>query len=626
MNVNEPKRSKEIKYINPEVPKVALPAYDGQSYEAMVPDTLDIAEMARLAVNGLTGPTDPEADYEIYWRAAFNTNPPVVWHSESDCVQVKFMEALPMMRLASGSSQDMQVEQRWMELLLQMQGPDGLLYFPKTGRPWAKFGAYGKEPPGDHTTNPFILGRLLGTMALYYETTGDEKWKEAGSRVVDGLDKLLIHENDKARFPCHEFGTEGRYNPPEYPADATHNPATYLAWTLQGLANFGKHADCSKAIGLARKLFRHVVEDCNHFDEHGKFLREYPADQCREGHETEMIHFHGHTMVLLSVLDYGVAAGDQEAIDFARRGFEYAMAHGECRLGYFAEWLNSPRVHTLELCELAEMVALAVKLSAAGAGDYWDMADRWVRNLFYEGQLRPEHVQWMHWLGESTATTEIAPMELPPYHTAERAVERNVGAFGGWLSPNDWIPAGFPHNIGWKSPGIMHCCTGNSTRAIYYAWENILGYDAGKLRVNLLMNRASQWADIDSHIPYAGQVDVKIKQSLELSVRIPEWVEPDQAKCTVNGKTVKIKWDGRYANVGKVEADDIVTLNFPIEERAEWIYVEKRTYRILLRGNTCVAIDPPGTNCPLFQREHLRSNTARWKKAKRFVSDKVIDW
>ena len=55
-------------------------AYAGRCYRATVPDTIDPQGMAAQAVNGLTGPTDPDADYEIYWRAAFNTNPPVMWH------------------------------------------------------------------------------------------------------------------------------------------------------------------------------------------------------------------------------------------------------------------------------------------------------------------------------------------------------------------------------------------------------------------------------------------------------------------------------------------------------------------------------------------------------------------
>ena len=610
------KDRKDINYINSVVPETKLPKYSGRSYEAMVPDTLDIQKMAKSAVNGLTEPTDPEADYEIYWRAAFNTHQPVMWHAESDCVQVKFFEALPLMRLVSGSSQNKHVEQRWMEVMLQMQGPDGLLYFPKTGRPWCEFELYGKEPPGDHYFPIWAEGRLLGAMALYYLLTGDEKWKDAGAKLVDGLEKLAIHEGDKARFICHEFGAEGRFSPPEKASDAQLNHATFYSWVIQGLANFGRHAGSKRAIDLAGQLSRWIMEGSNHFDGHGRFLVEYP--------DTSRIHFHGHTMVLLSVLDYGLACDDQDAIDFAQRGFEYAMTQGDCQLGYFPEWLETPKVMTLELCALADMIAIALKLSRAGAGDYWDVADRWIRNLFYEGQLKHSDVQWMHWLGECTNTFETeAP--LPPYHTTERAVERNVGAFGGWLAPNDWMPD-FPQNNYWMSAGIMHCCTGNAARAIYYIWENISSYNAGRLRVNLLFNHASRWAAIDSHIPYTGQVDVRVKQALDLSIRIPEWVERDDVQCTINGQSKAITWDGRYANVGKTENDDMVTLKCPITESVRLIHVEKRPYRILLRGNTCVAIAPSGKNCPLFQREHYRSETTRWKKTARFLSDNVIDW
>jgi len=167
----------------------------------------------------------------------------------------------------------------------------------------------------------------------------------------------------------------------------------------------------------------------------------------------------------------------------------------------------------------------------------------------------------------------------------------------------------------------MHCCIGNATRAIYYIWESILNFDSGRLSIDLLMNRASTWADINSHLPYNGRVDVSVKQPVELSVRIPEWVRPDEVTCSLSGQSKEISWDGRCANIGKAQADDTVTLEFPITERAEWIHVEKRTYRALMRGSTCVAIDPPGGNCPLFQREHLRENATRWRQRTRFVPD-----
>jgi hypothetical protein len=58
--------------------------------------------------------------------------------------------------------------------------------------------------------------------------------------------------------------------------------------------------------------------------------------------------------------------------------------------------------------------------------------------------------------------------------------ERSVGAFGGWTGGNEWA----------STNGIMHCCTGNATPAIYYVWEHILEYKGRSLTVNLLMNRA----------------------------------------------------------------------------------------------------------------------------------------
>src|SRR5205807_1723636 len=53
-------------YIRSNIPAVEYPPHHGSWYDDRVPDTLDLAEMARLLVNGLTGPNDPNADYEQY--------------------------------------------------------------------------------------------------------------------------------------------------------------------------------------------------------------------------------------------------------------------------------------------------------------------------------------------------------------------------------------------------------------------------------------------------------------------------------------------------------------------------------------------------------------------------------
>jgi hypothetical protein len=608
----EPNRSTTVKWINPVVPRVDRPAYAGQWSESTVPDTLDLQERAAHAVHCLTGTTDPEADYEIYWWVTFDSNPPYMKHHEGDVVWAKFMEALPLLRLVSGSGENPHVEQRWMEVLLQMQGPDGLLYFPRIGRPWAFDAWYGAAPPGDHYVSPCMNGRMLGAMTLYDSLTGDRRWKDAGRRVVDGLDQLSIHESGKAHFAWHNFGLGGQYVKGQDPSVQVSNPAAFHSWVIQGLTNYYRYSGYEPARRLARQIARFMMEDAHHFDATGRFLPEYPTGRPR-------IHFHSHTMVILSLLDYGSVVGDRDAIDFAYRGFRYALTQGETTLGYFPEWLDMETPQTLEICELADMTATAVKLSVSGTADCWDLVDQWTRNLLSECQLR--RAEWVYWYADKSA-----PSVIPPYSSTDHPIERNLGAFGGFHTVNDYFSPRSPFERGFRDSGIQHCCTGNGSRALYYVWEKILTRQDRRLSINLLLNRVSPWADVESHIPYQGQVDIKIKQPADLRVRVPEWVKPEETTCHVNGLSREVRFDGRYAQVGEVKPADIATLTFPISETSNTIYVEKRAYRTLLRGNTCVEIDPPGVNCPLFQRDHMRESATRWIKRTQFMSNQLIDW
>jgi hypothetical protein len=69
----------------------------------------------------------------------FRYNPPIMIHVSPDVgIRSKFQIALPLMRMVSGSDLNRHVEQRWLELLLQEQRPDGLISIPLRGRPWGR--------------------------------------------------------------------------------------------------------------------------------------------------------------------------------------------------------------------------------------------------------------------------------------------------------------------------------------------------------------------------------------------------------------------------------------------------------------------------------------------------------
>ena len=114
-----------IVYASPDAQSIGVKPYAGTRYRDTVPDTYDIAERAALAVNALVGSTDPQADHELYWKVIFARNPIVMTHDWNDWCQAKFMEALPLLRVASGSTQELQVDQVWQDLALRSLGPDG---------------------------------------------------------------------------------------------------------------------------------------------------------------------------------------------------------------------------------------------------------------------------------------------------------------------------------------------------------------------------------------------------------------------------------------------------------------------------------------------------------------------
>ena len=110
--------------------------------------------------------------------------------------------------------------------------------------------------------------------------------------------------------------------------------------------------------------------------------------------------------------------------------------------------------------------------------------------------------------------------------------------------------------------------------------------------MNLLLNRASRWADVDSHIPYQGRVDLA----------------------------------GRYLQAGQLQAGDTVTVSFPIAETTKLLEVEKHVYNVTIRGADVVNVDPAGELGPLYQRDHYRRGQTLCRKASRFVPHNDVRW
>ena len=526
-----------IIYATENIPRIAYPPFEGDYYEAMIPDTLDLAERCALAVHGLTATADPAADYECYcWMGKFRevdqggvkTGILAMEHSYNDYngLQPKWIEALPLLRTASGSMENIDVDQRMMEILFYMTDKEGLYRIPVEGAPWDDMKT---DAPTRQIWNSWPAGRALMAVCAWYSRDPNETYKEAIARMVDGLAKVAIYDKDYGYFTERMFDDRLMTKEKPHPFSAS----MLLSTIMTGLADAFRTTGYPPARELGTKLARFLVRESGMFKPDGSWTP---------------VHFHGTTHMLLGLLEFGRATGDDEMVAFVRKAYEFGRAQGVVELGWFPE-VYPTRHACMEPCQVGDMTALAVKLSVADLGDYWEDVEHYTRNLLQASQLTD--TWWMDRMADQSP--QGGPVR-PIYETADRVSERIRGTFIGLTAAG-----------GYFQPIAVGCCTGNGARALYFAWRHIVDEKDGELRVNLLLNRASQWADVDSYLPYQGKVEIKMKKDERLAVRIPSWVKEGQIKCRVGADETPCALEGRYLRVGPVQAGKIVTVEFPLK-------------------------------------------------------------
>jgi hypothetical protein len=320
-------------------------------------------------------------------------------------------------------------------------------------------------------------------------------------------------------------------------------------------------------------------------------------------------HFHGYINTLRAILEYAIATNDSRLKAFARDGYEWARQGQLARIGLVGDGQG---------CGCGRLIGMAVKLSDAGVGDYWEDVDQYIRNHGVEMQFTPEDIPFLEQLGEG----QPAPPEHPGMST-EDVIQNTVGAYSGSVKPFKTISA--------------LCCSTHGNMGLFYAWDGTLRYDGGVARVNLLLNRASPWMDIDSYLPYQGKVILRNKKAEQAFVRIPLWVDRSAVRCTLAGQELPPRWFGQYLRFSDLRPQDALTIEFPVIEQTEvWTTpsiisreAEPQVHALRFRGNTLVEVTPPLIpGSPLYQGrpEKYRSAEAPMKQVTRYASPIVLKW
>ena len=103
-----------------------------------------------------------------------------------------------------------------MEALLKSVGPDGLVYFPLEGSPWARLNPAWVTPvwradgsttdPSDKSvtqvTSPSLWPRAMAAMTIYYLRDKNPMWKQTIEQMIQGMSALASDQGDYAFFPA----------------------------------------------------------------------------------------------------------------------------------------------------------------------------------------------------------------------------------------------------------------------------------------------------------------------------------------------------------------------------------------------------------------------------------------
>lgn len=623
------------------------PTLAGARYVAAVPDTFDLAERARLALNGLGGNIDPQL-MTMYGLIRFCTSRPHFshWASAETLCDPKFAESFPLMRLMSGSDQYAELEHHFRQSILSRV--DEGLYWDRVDprRPWRNSYApahYGEGRDEDFCTLPGA-GRLLRALLVWRELGGGSDCDRLLDELCGGLRRILVCRDDYGYYPEHggwgepcAYPRSGWLNTDEAQGETEGGEGSVICMhghQLYGAAHWYEQSGSPVALDLAARLARYCLlprfwggvpdPDGKRQGLPGHIAPSRPDPPFTAGAQLGhwYSHFHARAIALRGLLAYGRAIADQRILEFIRRAYEFTLGQGIARMG----WINCypGALNHMEGCALGDLVGLGVRLSDAGLGDYWDDVDAVVRNQLAEQQLTSAaHLEAVaaHFAGgEDPALREPQPGKL----CFDDIIPRSLGTFAGTALPTS-VP----------NPWVMHCCTGNATQGLYYAWEGALREQGDQAILNLLLNRAGQLVDVDSYLPYEGKVVIRNKVARHLTLRLPSWVDPRALRAEVNGTPCQPGRIGRYLDFRDLPPGALVNLTFGLAETTTTYTVNAQTaleqqYTCTFRGSTLVDITPRDqapTSYPLYQRAHLRQPTTPLRQTERFVPERrVCNW
>ncbi len=538
--------------------------------EAIRACPFDLAARAELATEGCTGLTNPERGGQPFSYAEFHTDPPIALHAPWDYADSagRLLDALTLARSMTGTKPDAS-DDAFAQLLRDCQQEDGLIALPPA--PWT-----GAAPVQEIEWSP--RGALMAWTTRYL-ALDDRDALHRAERLVHALNRHAVWQGDMCWYPGSTLPPDGWAN--RQPPTPRAMDILIGAQLVYPLCRFAGAAGNDEALTLAGGLIRYLREKSGAFQMSGRF-----GDHAAS-------YLHSSTGFILGALKYGLLTGKDDLITWAKNAYDHSCEWGT-DFGFFPWRTSGSDRWQGDACATTDMIEIALLLGLHRDPAYLAHAERYGRNHLLESQLL--HFDWVQNRVDAAFCSELWCGSHPASGVSTDDIcGRAVGAFASWSRVNDAID---PMN-----PRLMLRCTGAGTRALYDLWHSAVTHSEEAVKVNLHFSRDTRWCEVTSHVPQEGRLEILMKTRGVLAVRVPSDLTEDQIDVSINHARPRheVLRNG-YAWLECLQNGDLVTIQWPLQERAQLYEQDGTRYSGVWRGDTLLRLTPPGALSPLYTR------------------------
>jgi len=551
-----------------------------------VPDTLNLAGRANVALHAMMGVADEDKGYIPFFSGFFASDPAWMRHGNWDygSSHGRLIDSMTLVRAMTGTEEGREIENHYKENFLAFFKKDGLSYRKNTFSQEfiASCGAAFEESASMIDQRAVLLG-----LTTWFIDTGEEAVKERADKLVAALKRIAGKERESWYYPASEYTQHGW---PSFDAVVTRlcpDPCAMWGRQVNPLIRYYQITGNRDAFDLCENFVYNIVYRSGAFASDGSW---------NAGLGYRNGHFHTRMGTLASTARFAEFTHDAFLLNWVKKCYDWGLS--KCTSFGWTPGDLHDQGYEHETCTLVDAIGTAVTLAKNGYPEYWGTAEKFLRNQLTEAQILD--TSWIH-------QSDTKENDIPGDTTYFKVADRLRGAFAGYSAPNDFVYSGQ------KGRGhimdVQTCCVASGTRGLYNGWNNIVTKENNRISINMLLNRASRWADVLSFLPHEGKVVIIANEDAqELCIRIPEYVpygsvtvtrETAGHKVTAGGR--ELPWVHKYfIKLSGVKKDEKITVEFPVILRKTIETAVDDVYEAQWAGDNVINITPGGEYYPLY--------------------------